>query len=358
MYQFEIVRDSELRDFNEFVKKSSNGNFRQTSYWGEIKALSGWEPMCFVLKEKGIIKGTALIQKRKMPFTPFSLMYCCRGPVIDWSDSACCKALFAGLSEVMKNNYCSCLRFDPESAEDIACLEDELKVNGLVKIKDRTSQWNRSLYSTRVMLGKDDSELFSQMKRTHRQNINKTIREGVTVNFDHLPSDKQAFFSLMQGLECRRNSLIHSRNYYDKIYDVIIENDIGIFVKAIFKEKIIASLIVVVLGDKAWALFMANDYEYRKLMPNKLLLWEAIKFANKQGCQFLDLGSTQGTEKFDPENDPLDFLKRAYKPEVKYYPGYFDMKGLMYHGFRFLETYAIPIVIALYYKLNRRLKIK
>ena len=358
MYQFEIVRDSELRDFNEFVKKSSNGNFRQTSYWGEIKALSGWEPMCFVLKEKGIIKGTALIQKRKMPFTPFSLMYCCRGPVIDWSDSTCCKALFAGLSGVMKSNYSNCLRFDPESAEDIACLEEKLKVNGIVKIKDRTSQWNRNLYSTRVMLEKDDSQLFSQMRRTHRQNINKALRKGVSVKFESLQNDKHEFFNLMQGLEYQRNSIIHSKKYYDKIYDVITGNNIGVFIKAVFEEKIVSGLIVVVLGDKAWALFMANDYKYRKLMPNKLLLWEAIKYTNNQGCRFLDLGSTQGTEMFDPENDSLDFLKKAYNPEVKYYPGYFDMKGLMYHGFRVSETYAIPILVALYYKLNRILKIK
>jgi lipid II:glycine glycyltransferase (peptidoglycan interpeptide bridge formation enzyme) len=162
----------------------------------------------------------------------------------------------------------------------------------------------------------------------------------------------------MNGLEFRRNSLIHSKKYYDKIYDVIIGNNIGVFAKATFEGKIISGLIIVVLGDKAWALFMANDYEYRKLAPNKFLLWEAIKYANNQRCRFLDLGSTQGTERFDPENDPLDFLKKAYCPEVKNYPGYFDMKGFLYHGFRFTETYAIPIIFKLYYILNRMLKIK
>ena len=356
MYKFESVND-QFEDFDRFVINSPLGNFRQTSYWGQIKSLSGWIPKHYILKKDGVIKATALIQIRKMPYTPFSLMYCCRGPIVDWTDQESCKVFFSGLSDVVIRNHGVCLRIDPEPSVYLGQQERTILENGFSKLKNRVTQWNRGLYTTRVFLNKSEDRLFYQMRRTHRQNINKALKCGITISTRSYAQDKNEFFQLMKGLENRRNSLIHSKKYYDKIFENIVEKDIGCFIKAIFKGKIISGLIIVVLRDKSWALFMANDYKYRKFMPNKLLLWEAIKIANSRGCKFLDLGSSQGTEKFDPENDPLDLLKQAYRPQIINFPGYYDMKGLFYKGFRVAEDHILPICLNRYYKIQRYMNI-
>jgi peptidoglycan pentaglycine glycine transferase (the first glycine) len=357
MYKFEPVCD-DLEEFDRFVINSPYGNFRQTSCWGQIKSLSGWIPKYYILKKDGIIKGTALIQLRKIPYTPFSLMYCCRGPILDWTDTESCQALLSGLSKIVRKNRGLCLRIDPEPNVDLQQQEKVLLDSGLIKQKNRITNWNRSLYTTRVILKKNEEQLLLQLRSKVRQNINKALNKGVSISIEPSTEDKNNFFHLMKGLESRRNSLIHSKIYYNKIYEIIVEKNIGYFIKAIYEGKIISGIITVLLGDKAWALFIANDYKYRKLMPNKILMWEAIKIANKKGCRFLDLGATQGTERFDPKNDPLDFIKQSYKPEIIYFPGYYDIKGVLYNEFRITESNILPFCLNKYYKIHRHFKVQ
>ena len=353
MYTFEKVLVDQFAEFNDFVGRSPNGNFRQTTYWGEIKSFSGWLPQYYTLKKHGDIEAVASLLVRKIPFFPFTLIYCCRGPVVEWSDDETCKILFAFLQKVVSENRGFCLRMDPEPWLDESSQTALLCSYDLVKLSERVTGWNRSLYSTRIVLDKSEEELYLQLRRTLRQNINKLNRQGVSVSIEGARTDKGDFFRLMSGLEMRRNSLIHSERYYHKIYDTVVIEGGGFFLKALYQGEVVSGLVVFHLGGKAWALFIANDYQYREMMPNKLLLWEAVKLARNIGCKFLDLGSTQGSVKFDPENDPLDMLKSAYRPDIVQYTGYYDIKGKHYSLFRLFEAVLLPKVLRAYYKLNR-----
>jgi lipid II:glycine glycyltransferase (peptidoglycan interpeptide bridge formation enzyme) len=179
---------------------------------------------------------------------------------------------------------------------------------------------------------------------------------GVTISADAKPEDKGIFFELMAGLEERRQSIIHAKAYYDAIFEMIVQHGNGFFLKAEFEGKIISGLVVAVLKDKAWILYVANDYEYRHLMPNKLLYWEAIKLSRGLGCRFVDLGSTQGIPTFDPDNDSLDFLRKAYNPDVVTFPGYFDLAGPLYRPFIAAESVALPLLLKGHRMFNRLLK--
>ncbi len=357
MYRFEQASVDQFAEYNQFISSSSSGNFRQTTYWGKIKSFSGWIPQYYLLKKDGKIIAVASLLMRRTPVIPFSLIYCCRGPVVvDWSDTETCKILFINLKKVLLDNNGFCLRLDPEPCLDVPSQEVTLFNLGLIKLKERVTTWNRNLYTVRIFLDASEDELFAQMRRTHRQNINKSIKLGVSVSTELASGDRNIFFRLMIGLEGRRNSLIHSEQYYHNVYDTIVGEGCGYFIKALYQGQVISGLIVIILGGRAWAVFMANDYEFRKLMPNKLLLWEAIKLARNSGCEFIDFGSTQGTEQFDPENDPLDMLKNAYRPRIVLFPGYYDLKGKHYSLFRFLETTVLPVALSAYYKLNRFFK--
>ncbi|WP_167527629.1 lipid II:glycine glycyltransferase FemX [Desulfosarcina alkanivorans] len=353
MYKFSRVSDSEFSAFNNFIGDFPHGNFRQTTHWGEIKKASGWNYACYALKYNDAFVATALILIRNIIKLPFSLLYCCRGPVVDWSNSDHVAALFDGLKDVVMQHNGLCLRFDPEPASIFTGVEECLFNHGVVKLPDRVTTWNRALYSTRVLLNESEDQLFKNMRRTHRQNINKSIKSGVSVGTDASPGDKDIFFNLICGLELRRNSLIHSKDYYDSIYNNTVGQSRGFFLKAIYNDEVISGLVVTMVGNRAWALYLANDYNYRKIMPNKLLLWKAIKIAREHGCKFVDFGSTQGTDSFDPKADSLDNLKSAYRPTIVNYPGYYDLVSRFYHGFRLAEQRLLPFALSNYFKLQR-----
>jgi peptidoglycan pentaglycine glycine transferase (the first glycine) len=356
MINFCKANASDFKLWNEFIIKSPNGNLRQTTFWGEIKELTGWIPHYYFVERDGEICALALVQERRIPLSPKALLYCCRGPVVDWYDKEACEKLFAGLKEVIKQKNSLLLRVDPEPVAAVQEQERTLLGMGLQKIPDRFSQWNRTLYTTRVMLDLDEEKLFIRMRRTHRQNINKAIKEGITTSYETEPDDSEQFATLMQGLELRKNSILHTKSYYTKTIQNLVESGIGYFLKAKLDGKIISGLIVTVLGDKAWAVFVANDYAYRRLMPNKLLLWEAVRLAKSLKCRFLDLGASQGSGDFDPQNDSLDNLKNAYGPEIIYYPGYFDLPNSFYALFRTAESKIIPLLLKYYVKVQRMTK--
>lgn len=353
MISFQRAENSDHRSWNDFIKAAPNGNFRQTTYWGEIKSLTGWAPHYFLIKKDNEICGGALIQERKIPLGHTSLLYCPNGPVVNWKDEEACKTLLAGIKRFVKEKKSFLMRSDPEPVAEEQDQERHLAEAGFKKIPDRFSQWNRTLYTTRVILNLDEDKLFMRMRRTHRQNINTAMKNGVITSYEIKPDDASSFCALMQGLEIRRHSVLHAKEYHESVYQNLVNSGIGYFIKAELDGRVISGLIVVILGDKAWAVFMANDYEYRKLMPNKLLLWEGVRLAKSRGCRFLDLGASQGTKDFDPEHDPLDLLKQAYAPEIVHYPGYFDLPNSFYSLFRLSEAKLMPMISTLYVGIQR-----
>ncbi len=53
--------------------------------------------------------------------------------------------------------------------------------------------------------------------------------------------------------------------------------------------RLLAGLMVFAFGGKAWYLYGASADDGRELMPNYLLQWEAMRWAQAQGAQTYDL---------------------------------------------------------------------
>jgi len=356
LIRFREATEADYKAWNDFIINTPSANLRQTTFWGDIKKFTGWKPHYYLVERNNEIRALALVQERSIPLLSRNLLYCCRGPIVDWQDKEICETLLLGLRRVLKEKRGLLLRMDPEPIPQHSVQEELLLELGLKKIPDRCSSWNRTLYTTRVILDLDENGLFMRMRKTLRQNIKKAAKEGVITIHEHEPDDPEQFATLMQGLELKRNSVLHAGDYYKKIYHNLVGSGIGYLLKAKLGGQNISGLILTVLGDKAWAVFIANDYAHRNLMPNKLLVWEAIKLSQQLGCRYLDLGATQGSPDFDPLNDPLDNLKSAYHPEIIHYPGYFDLPSPYYSLFRLAESKMLPTLLGFYVKLQRAIK--
>jgi lipid II:glycine glycyltransferase (peptidoglycan interpeptide bridge formation enzyme) len=356
MIRFREATDADFNAWNDFIIRSPYANLRQTKFWGTIKKFTGWMPHYYLVERNNKICAVAMVQERRIPLLSRPLLYCCSGPVVDWQDKESCEALLVGLKQVLKDKRGLLMRMDPEPIPQESVQEQLLLGSGLKRIPDRCTSWNRTLYTVRISLDLDEDGLFMRMRRTHRQNIKKAVKAGVITIHEPEQDDQDQFTTLMQGLELKRNSVLHTADYYKEIYNNLVGNGTGYLLKAKFNGQNISGLILAVLGDKAWAVFIANDYAHRNLMPNKLLLWEAISLSKQLGCRFLDLGASQGSPDFDPINDPLDNLKSAYYPEIVYFNGYYDLPGPFYSLFRMAESKLLPTMLSWYVKIQRILK--
>ncbi len=52
--------------FNHFVASHPRGDLLQTTYWGQLKSLTGWEPFPLGVMSGGQLLAGALVLKRKI----------------------------------------------------------------------------------------------------------------------------------------------------------------------------------------------------------------------------------------------------------------------------------------------------
>ncbi len=344
-----ISREATLADrgrWEEFLCRRENGNLRQTFAWGQIKATAAWEPVYVQAEEAGEVRATLLMLKKTIPGLGRSVLYGCRGPALDWEDGEALEGLVEGIREAARRHRAIFLRIDPEPHQ-AELMAPALGRCGFRRINLPFTSWNRTLYELRVSLDQDEAGLFSRIRGNTRRDINSAYRKGVQANADFGAKDYRTFYDLMSQLELRKYAIKHPFDYYKKVLDEIVGSDMGVLLKAIYEGEVIAVLLVAFLGRGAWALYSAYNNDYRRLMPSKVLWWEAIKLARSRDCAYFDMGATQGTG-FNHDSN-LDLYKTAFRPEVVNFPGYFDLvfSPVLYRLFKFSETRVIPYVYKL-----------
>lgn len=342
--QYKIgLAPNDRKAWDAFLACTPGGNFRQTSGWGTIRKLAGWEPIYVCAEEDGRIRAALLVFSRKIPMLGMSIFYGCRGPALDWNDTAALDTLMEGVREAARRYRAIFLRVDPEPGPDREVLRRIMKQADFRLFEHEFTAWNRTQYELRVFLDKPEEALLKGIRRTLRQEINASKRQGVSIETQSQSEDEDRFCEVMAALENVKNSVHHTKAYYQTVLREILLSG-GMLIKACYEGKIIAVMTLVFVGDRCWAVYMANDYAYRKLNPNKLLMWEGIRIAKERGCSFFDMGATQA-KAFDP-NDPLDGYKLGFRPEVVRFPGFFDysFSPLLYWAFVFSEFSVIPWV--------------
>lgn len=340
-----VARIEDRKKWESFLAQQPNGNFRQSFAWGQIKRVAGWEPIYLYVKDGREIRAAISILKREIPLLGKSIFYGCRGPVLDWNDSKALKELVDGIALYAKMHRCIFLRIDPEPINEVL-MRKQLRSLNFSSINRPYTHWNRTRYELRVLLEQNEDELFRRIRRNTRQNINSAYRKGVIVKIGFEEGDERRFYELMSRLESKKEAIGHGFDYYKEVLHELVSSG-GTIIKAIYENKVISAMVVAFVGNKCWAVYMANDYNYRKLMPNKLVMWEGIKLAKKKGCIFFDMGATQGAA-FNHYSS-LDNYKMAYRPKVVHFPEYFDLvfSPFYYKIFNMTEFKIVPLIYQL-----------
>ena len=87
--------------YEAFVQSHPKGHFCQSVLWARQKPMWKWEAVVST-DEAGAIRGSLAMLIRKVPGTPYTLMYACRGPVCDLDDGDTLRDLVAGAREIAR----------------------------------------------------------------------------------------------------------------------------------------------------------------------------------------------------------------------------------------------------------------
>jgi lipid II:glycine glycyltransferase (peptidoglycan interpeptide bridge formation enzyme) len=257
-----------LSDWSRFLSNHPDAHLLQTGEWGELKSAFGWKPVRLIHAEAG-----AQLLFRKLPLG-FTIGYI---PKVNPHES-----LWLEIDSACKRNHAIFLKLEPDCWQDAE--PNKLRItNYELRISPHNIQPPRTII---VDIKGSEEEILARMKQKTRYNIRLAEKKGVMVRpWD----DIESFHKMMLATGVRDRFGVHSREYYQRAYDLFHAKQMAELLVAEYDGKPLAAIFVARHGDRAYYLYGASTDEARNRMPTYLLQWEAIKWAKSQGCEEYDL---------------------------------------------------------------------
>ena len=280
----------------------------QTWRWGDFKSRWGWQPTRLLFEQDGQTLAAAQILRRQLPRLPLYVTYVPKGPVLDYENPLQLGRVLSALERQASEQRSLFIKIDPDVWLSRGT-GDSPPAPGATDVLERFSQhgWRPSAEQIQfrntvlVDLSQDEDEMLANMKAKTRYNIRLTSRRGVRARLGD-ESDLKTFFRLYHETSQRDEFLIRPSTYYLDVWSEFLRVGEAHLLLAEVDGEPIAGVILFHFGQTAWYMYGASSNQYRNLMPNYLLQWEAMRLAKKLGCTQYDMWGAPDC--FD-ENDPM-----------------------------------------------------
>jgi peptidoglycan pentaglycine glycine transferase (the first glycine) len=261
-----------LTDWNKFLDNYLNAHLLQMGEWGELKKDFGWKPARIIFDSQT----GAQILFRRLPLG-LTIGYLPK-PVMGDKLQETSNEFWKEVDSVCKRNKAIFLKLEPDT------WSKEFILHPLSFI---LSSHNIQPPRTIVISIKDnEDQILSRMKPKCRYNIRLAEKKGITVRaWDDIP----AFHEMMTVTGGRDNFGVHSKEYYQRAYELFHPKGTCELLVAEYEGKPLASLMVFANGKRAWYVYGASNDHERNRMPTYLLQWQAIRWAKARGCDEYDL---------------------------------------------------------------------
>lgn len=236
-----MLEELTKEEFNKYASKHPLNMFFQSSYWGELKSITGWKHFMVGIKNDGKIEAATLILGKKIPIFNRYIYYAPRGFLIDYNNTELLKKFTLEVKKYLKKKKGIFIKINPyliyqerdingdivENGIDNKNVVEELKKLGFIHTgftinygKDLEPRW----ISVLDLEGKTEEGLLKDMRSTTRWGINNSYKHGLKlVEIDK--SRINEFKKLMEHTGERRGFIDRSEAYYEKMYDAFSKDD-------------------------------------------------------------------------------------------------------------------------------------
>lgn len=157
--------------------------------------------------------------------------------------------------------------------------------------------YSTNMYTSVINL----SELGEDPIKKFHQNARNAIRKGEKSDLKvKLSDDYETFYPiLLKNKEKFQVSVTHSLEELKKLNN-LLPDSLKLFL-VYRKRTLLGGSLIFVCNERALlAFYIALDYDYQKFRPINYLLYEIIKWGQKNGFKYLDLGVNQEESKDNP----------------------------------------------------------
>ncbi len=309
--QIKLVNEKDKHKWDNILKQNQ-ACFVQSWTWGEIQSSYGRKIWRLGLYEHNNLKEVCLLIQYNLPFG-FNWLYSPNWLIPKHFSQA--KMFLDYIYNIAKDQKSIFFYTDPW-LEDNESNKEFLNSLGL---KNRKNHSIQPLDTFIIDIDKTDEDLLKNMHKKTRYNIKLAQKKNIEIVWSKEVKYIKDFYNLTLKTSQRQRIKCLDFEYYKKI---ILSPDFYLL-SAVYKEKVIASLVLNIFGKNAVYVFGASDYDYRSLMAPYLLQWEAIKFSRQQGCKTYDFWGVQGKGKNTKKWAGITRFKKGFNiyVEPKHYVG-------------------------------------
>lgn len=265
----------------------NNGSFLQSYQWSELQKKLGHDFERLQLDEV-----VALMLCLKLPMGK-DYLYCPRGPVFGVGDMNGLKELLSIIKKKITGQTIF-FRIEPQLKKNDD-LEKKLMDLGFIK----TAQAQPA--NTRIIdLKNTDENILRQMQHATRYSIKTAEKRGVKIIRAQTVAEKNklfdGFWKLFKETNQRHKLKSYNENYYREILNLDGACRSEIFA-AQYENTVISAALIVCYGKTATYLYSSSIKGFGRLNAPTLVVWEAIREAQRQGYDIFDLWGVSHTNK-------------------------------------------------------------
>ncbi|MCA9946234.1 MAG: peptidoglycan bridge formation glycyltransferase FemA/FemB family protein [Ardenticatenaceae bacterium] len=273
------------------------GHALQSWAWAEQKSRWGWTPLPLTLtigESSWEPLATAMVLKRKIPRTPFCILYVPKGPALNYKDGALRRVVLAELENIARRERAIFIKIDPEVVKswgDEVERPSPLGSKFTQELKSRGWRFSTEQIQFRNTVELDLTEaeenLLAAMKSKTRYNIRLAGRKEIVVRAG-TEADFPTMAEMYAETAARDGFGIRPSAYYLDAWQSFHQAGMGHLLVAEFEDEPVAAVYLVRFGNRVIYMYGASTDKERQRMPNYLLQWEAIRWAKAQGCTVYD----------------------------------------------------------------------
>jgi lipid II:glycine glycyltransferase (peptidoglycan interpeptide bridge formation enzyme) len=277
--------------WNAFVEAAPYHAFPQLWEWGEVRAMGGWRPIRLAIGPSSAepIAG-AQVLLRRMPIIGWHLGYVPRGPIGQLDDPAVRDGLVRALRTLGRTERIATIRADPEA------LPSTPYGGSLLEAPWRAAPKIQPPTTRVVHLAVGEDALRANLKRKHRQYVNKAERAGVTIErFDgstppEVIGPALADFNRIYHHTAERAGFVARQPYYyERVWSIFAPTGRVRLSFAVLDGERVATLFHFTCGERAVESYGGMTDAGADARANYLLKWAAIADFAGEGFAVYDM---------------------------------------------------------------------
>ena len=350
----------DAKSWNKLISQLPHPHLLQTGQWAAAKQPFGWTAHYRTWESpEGKLQAAAQILERSIHLPLLSnalrMLYVPKGPLLDdWADKDLRKRVLGGLREFAREKGAFFIKIDPdlalgfglegeEGSKENPLAEDfikQLQIDGWRYSKEQVQMPNTML----IDLKKSEEELLAAMKQKTRYNVRLAGKKGVVIRKGNR-DDFGDLYAMYAETSVRDGFVIRGEEYYREVWETFFADGLLTPLIAEVEGQAVAALMLFIFREQAWYIYGMSRDLHRRMMPNYLLQWEAIRTAKEAGCSVYDLWGAP--DEFNSD-DPMWGVYRFKRGLAAYEARHIGAWDLPLNSWIYrLYTQVLPRIVAL-----------